>query len=379
VIFAISNLHDFILEVGSYAGLAAVLGLGVLSALYFSQARDVKRLREWAGRAPERSAEQQIGGRPATQAAQAAQAAQARAGAAPAARPAGAPATPASASAPPAAPPRPPQVPAPAQQGAASPATGGGGTATAAPPRTGPPPVTPPPRSLPTTGGNTAILSKPPTGPRPWYRRIDWPEPRYIALIVAGVLVLGAGIAYGITQIGGSSSSSDQPASPAAAGGSSSGKKKAAPVDPSKVTVAVLNGTRIAGLAAQVGDRVQSNGFQLGNVATATEAQRAESVVEFKPGANRAARLVARKLHITQIEPLESSDKDQGLAGDATVLVIVGSDQQRGSSSGGGTSGGGGASPGAGTSTGTGGTGGTGGAGTATPGAGTGGGTATSP
>ena len=32
-------------------------GLGVLSLLYFAQAREVKRLREWAGRAPERAAE----------------------------------------------------------------------------------------------------------------------------------------------------------------------------------------------------------------------------------------------------------------------------------------------------------------------------------
>src|SRR5581483_11410254 len=46
-------------EIGSYAGFAAVVGLAVLSALYFSQARDVKRLREWAGRAPERAAEQE--------------------------------------------------------------------------------------------------------------------------------------------------------------------------------------------------------------------------------------------------------------------------------------------------------------------------------
>jgi hypothetical protein len=42
---------------GAYAGLASVIGLGVLSLLYFSQAREVKRLREWAGRAPERAAE----------------------------------------------------------------------------------------------------------------------------------------------------------------------------------------------------------------------------------------------------------------------------------------------------------------------------------
>ncbi len=45
-------------QIGAYAGLASVVGLAILAALYFSQARDVRRLREWAGRAPERSAEQ---------------------------------------------------------------------------------------------------------------------------------------------------------------------------------------------------------------------------------------------------------------------------------------------------------------------------------
>ena len=48
---------EIIEQIGSYAGLASIVGLAVLSALYFSQARDVKRLREWAGRAPERAAE----------------------------------------------------------------------------------------------------------------------------------------------------------------------------------------------------------------------------------------------------------------------------------------------------------------------------------
>ncbi|MEK6229573.1 MAG: hypothetical protein AABM31_09670, partial [Actinomycetota bacterium] len=48
---------EIIEQIGSYAGLAAVLGLAVLSALYFSQARDVRRLREWAGRGPERTGE----------------------------------------------------------------------------------------------------------------------------------------------------------------------------------------------------------------------------------------------------------------------------------------------------------------------------------
>ncbi len=51
------NISSRVNEFGAYAGLAAIVGLGVLSLLYFAQAREVKRLREWAGRAPERSAE----------------------------------------------------------------------------------------------------------------------------------------------------------------------------------------------------------------------------------------------------------------------------------------------------------------------------------
>jgi LytR cell envelope-related transcriptional attenuator len=48
---------DVIERIGAYMGLLAFLGLGVLALLYFSQARDVRRLRDWAGRAPERAAE----------------------------------------------------------------------------------------------------------------------------------------------------------------------------------------------------------------------------------------------------------------------------------------------------------------------------------
>lgn len=44
-------------QIGSYAGLAAFLGLGVLALLSFTQARDLRRLRDWAGSAPERDAE----------------------------------------------------------------------------------------------------------------------------------------------------------------------------------------------------------------------------------------------------------------------------------------------------------------------------------
>jgi hypothetical protein len=50
-------LFDLIKEIGSYAGLAAFLGLGLLALLSFTHGRDIRRLREWAGSAPERDAE----------------------------------------------------------------------------------------------------------------------------------------------------------------------------------------------------------------------------------------------------------------------------------------------------------------------------------
>jgi hypothetical protein len=44
-------------QIGAFAGLAAFLGLGVLALLSFTHGRDIRRLREWAGSAPERDAE----------------------------------------------------------------------------------------------------------------------------------------------------------------------------------------------------------------------------------------------------------------------------------------------------------------------------------
>src|SRR5215208_6319839 len=56
VLLALS-LQDQVEKYGSYVGIAAFFGLAILSLLYFAQAREVKRLREWAGRAPERARE----------------------------------------------------------------------------------------------------------------------------------------------------------------------------------------------------------------------------------------------------------------------------------------------------------------------------------
>lgn len=50
-------MNDLIEKIGPFLGVAAFLGLALLAFLIFQQAREVRRLREWAGRGPERAAE----------------------------------------------------------------------------------------------------------------------------------------------------------------------------------------------------------------------------------------------------------------------------------------------------------------------------------
>jgi len=377
---------DVIQDVGAYAGFAAVVGLAVLAALFFSQARDLRRLREWAGRAPERTAEQGAfqAATPEQTAQQAARPAAAGAvKAIPAVKPAGAkpepgekpapakPGAPAPAGKPGAAPP----VPATAAAMAAGAAATASGPAPAtpaaapgkdepddeskdgdkkdekpepakapdgAPPTpapTGPQPATPsarpptPPPVLParpappvrspaaaaSTSQSTAVLpaSSSRLRDRPGRSGSDGLSPRYIALIAAGVIVIGGGVVFGISQLGGDDgggTSADQ-----------ASDEPQAPVNPSTVTVSVLNGTTVPGLAAQIGDEVESSGFQRGNVANALDQQRTSSTVLYAEGADREAKLVAKRLGIATVEPIDPDSA--ALGGNASVVVIVGADQ----------------------------------------------------
>ncbi|MET0511137.1 MAG: LytR C-terminal domain-containing protein [Thermoleophilaceae bacterium] len=420
-------MPEIVQEIGSYAGIASVVGVALLAALYFSQARDVKRLREWAGRAPERADQQQpavpgrvvaqpqakpapsasgappvpaqavaTGARPpaATPAAASGSAAAARpvppkpgapatpapatAGAPAGSTPANAPAAPAKAPAVPAkgpsvpgtAPPVPapsgqpvpagvgaqasaqapakPAAPVPAGANSGAPAPLKPGVAApgqnaSAPARTGGPATAAAkrPAEAGPSGGQpgqpsqaTAII--PPPDEEPWYRRLA-ARPRYLVLVVAGVLILGSAVAFGVAQLakdddGGASTPASAPAdneqsqSDEAQDEEAAKPKKGAPIEPSSVTVAVLNGTTVGGLAAALGDQVGAAGFQVGTVANfGPNQQLAESIVEYTKGHEREAAAVGRKLGISQRERARA--ESQELAGDATVIVIAGADQ----------------------------------------------------
>jgi hypothetical protein len=329
----VGGLVRLIQEIGSYAGYAAILGLAVLSALYFSQARDVRRLREWAGRAPERDAEARarVGAAsdlrrtPAAQA-QAAQAAQpaaavaAGAGSGNAVNSGAATAQPAQAAA---------ASKAPAVA-AATPAAAAAGASAANANANGPRPSP----SIPSRPGQrvsaqqTAILSPKDVPRERWYRRL---APRYVALIVAGVLVVGGGIAVGVVQLAGSDSGTTK-STPAgnttsSSGGQPSGSKPAqAPLRPGDISVAVLNATPVAGLASQFGDRAQADGFKKDNVGNAPGGQqRAESVVLYAPGHERDARFVRRKFGINNIEAVDAQSR--ALAPQADVILVIGADK----------------------------------------------------
>jgi hypothetical protein len=238
---------DLVERVGAYAGLAAFLGLAILALLYFSQARDVRRLREWAGRAPERAAE----------------------------------------------------------TGAAQ-------------------------HYLPPTA--IEEVSKRQRKPlRERLRRIHVPQARYLALVAGGVVILvGAGLAaFQLVGDDGQAGSSGQATKRQASGGGGGGGGKSTPaaanIRPSDVTVAVLNGTTIAGLASQVGEEATADGFTLGTVTNAARTNQTRSQVLYRKGQKAAADLDANRLGIRSTAAVDALSAE--LAGSFDVVVLVGADR----------------------------------------------------
>jgi hypothetical protein len=255
-------LLKLIEQIGSFAGLAAFLGLAVFALLSFSQARDIRRLREWAGSAPERDAERKEA--TSTVAAQRAEELRRLEESRTAEREAVE------------------QRETRRQRREA-----------------GLPELTSGERMKQRFSGVGDRLGEP-----------IW----LVALFVVLVLVVGGG-AYLVISGG------DEDAG--GKGGNKQGKQAVAKINPSEVEVAVLNGTAVPGLAATFGDKVEGKNFQLGPV-TNSSSSFSESVVMFRRGHKPEARKVSKALSIPNLE-LMSSEIESVAAG-ADVAVIVGED-----------------------------------------------------
>lgn len=234
-------LHD-IEKIGSFAGLASFLGLAIYALLLFAHGRDIRRLRDWAGSAPEREAER-------TQQTQtiAAQRAEEL---------------------------RELEASRTAEHQAIEQREQRRQRR-----EEGLPETTRGEQLKERFSGFGESLSRPAL---------------LAVLFVVFVLVVG-GVAYAVLNNGGGEAKGD------GNGGQAAAKK----VKPGEIEVAVLNGTAVSGLAATWGAKVESKGFELGAV-TNSESEFEESVVMFKKGNKPEAKEVAKRLSISKVQPMNN-------------------------------------------------------------------------
>jgi hypothetical protein len=257
---------EFLREIGALAGLAAFLGLAVLALLYFSQARDLRRLRENASFLVENPDGQEAAG-------------------------------------------------AEAAAGAASPAREK--AAVAAPPANA--------NQEQVEAFRRAELARQAAERRQRFerRRVDErspaaegggrfgrPDATAIAVIVVGALLLAAGVAFGITQLVDDDG-----------GGSGGG------LQPQDVEVKVLNSTAVTGLAGQYTRQLKQKGFDASPFTTTIPLDVSEVMYEGR-AQQEAAREVARALKIRKIGPLDDDYRPD--AAGAPVVVVLGEDKAQG-------------------------------------------------
>jgi uncharacterized membrane protein len=260
-------LVEVIEQIGAFAGLAAFLGLAVLALLSFTQARDLRRLREWAGSAPERDAER----KEATSAVAAQRAEELRAL----------------------------EESRTSERAALEDREERRRRREAGLPET--------------TTGERAKEHVSSLGER-------LGEPRYlIGLFV--VFLVAAGIAAFLVLSGGSD---EAPTASKGKTQSQQQKQTSAQVtSPGEIEVTVLNGTSISGLAAEIGDMVESEGFQLGAVGNTAQSYETSAVM-YERGSAPEGKRVAKALGIEKVDLM--TVEVQGLAEGATVAVVVGED-----------------------------------------------------
>jgi hypothetical protein len=157
--------------------------------------------------------------------------------------------------------------------------------------------------------------------------------------VLGGVVAVAIVVVLLVTQVFGGGSgpakpnsvgraSSTTPKTAAGKATKTSGAKGGA-VDRAKVTVAVLNGTTVVGLARSASDKLLAAGFKGGRVTNDTTNQtRSATAVFYTPGNKAAALEVAKAIKVGRDAVLPIDQSTRVLAGnDAQVVVSVGQDQ----------------------------------------------------
>jgi LytR cell envelope-related transcriptional attenuator len=163
---------------------------------------------------------------------------------------------------------------------------------------------------------------------------------RFSRWLLAAVVVLGAAAVIValliVTSSGSTSTNVAQPsaATPTTNAPSAHHAARPKPFNPATVTVAVLNGTPVAGLAGRTATRLVNAGFKQGTVATAGDQTRQATIVAYVPGHSKDAAEVAKalKLGSASVQPIDQSTQSIACQGaspcPATVVVTVGADLQ---------------------------------------------------
>jgi hypothetical protein len=191
--------------------------------------------------------------------------------------------------------------------------------------------------------GRRANVVAPPLEGRSVYAARRSPR-KTVALIAGGALVVAA-VVVALTSLGGSkggraatnaATTTAQRAATHAAKRAHKAASKPAPkapaVSPAETTVAVLNATEAEGLARRLASTLQQNGY---SQATALYGKPPGSdqvsVVEYASGHQAEAEGVAHSISVTHVLPIEAAVT--ALAGSANVVVIVGADKEKETSS----------------------------------------------
>jgi hypothetical protein len=151
---------------------------------------------------------------------------------------------------------------------------------------------------------------------------------RLVALL-AGAAAAGA-VVVAVLMLTQSSTPSASTSTAGHATGAHAGKKTGA-FNPATVTVAVLNGTAVNGLAGHTATRLAALGYKRGTVATASNQTFTTSVIAYMPGRRADALQVARALRLkpSAVQPIDSSTHTVACPQapcNAQVVVTAGAD-----------------------------------------------------